>query len=361
MKNVVSCGKFLEDMKKLYTTPEYKRWNKRRSERQVRLLRKRKRKNSEYSDTYSNRLGRHLDMIDAPSDFRLLENTDECLSFFREIRDCRNFSALSNGVRHVKISLLSVQQIDYAAISVLSAIGDGLKLSRVNMQGNFPKDKRCRDMIIESGFLSQMYDDKNRRYSVKSKSSLIFFEKGMDRLSRKDNENLSKLINQVVRHLTGIDGNFASLKTILLEICGNSIEHAYSENRHWLLGIKYENEKVIFTVTDIGKGILDTLYRKFRIKLYDTFMFNSRLDILKGAFDKKYGSSTKEVNRNKGLPAVKSMMDDGAILDLVVLTNDVIWFCNNEQRSRNFDKGKARFRGTLYQWTITKDCITYNK
>lgn len=89
--------------------------------------------------------------------------------------------------------------------------------------------------------------------------------------------------------------------------------------------------------------------------------FNSRLDILKGAFDKKYGSSTKEVNRNKGLPAVKSMMDDGAILDLVVLTNDVIWFCNNEQRSRNFDKGKARFRGTLYQWTITKDCITYNK
>lgn len=115
----------------------------------------------------------------------MLENTDECLSFFREIRDCRNFSALSNGVRHVKISLLSVQQIDYAAISVLSAIGDGLKLSRVNMQGNFPKDKICRDMIIESGFLSQMYDDKNRRYSVKSKSSLIFFEKGMDRLSRK--------------------------------------------------------------------------------------------------------------------------------------------------------------------------------
>ena len=54
-------------------------------------------------------------------------------------------------------------------------------------------------------------------------------------------------------------------------------------------------------------------------------------------------------------------MDDGAILDLVVLTNDVIWFYNNEQRSRNFDKGKARFRGTLYQWTITKDCITYNK
>lgn len=343
-------------MKRLYTTPDYKRRNKKRSERQVWLLKKRK--NVKYSGFHSNRPMRHLDVIDAPCDFRLLENTNGCLSFFREIRDSRNFSVLSNGVRQVKISLLDVQQIDYAAISVLSAIGDGLKLNRVNMQGNFPRDRICRDMIKESGFLSQMYDDKNRRYNVKSKSSLIFFEKGMDRLSRKDNENLSILIKHVVKHLTGVEGNFASLKTILLEICGNSIEHAYSENKHWLLGIKYENEKVVFTVTDIGKGILDTLYRKFSSKLYDTFKFNSRLDILKGAFDKKYGSSTKEVNRNKGLPAVKCMVDDGTILDLVVLTNDVIWFYNNDQLSRKFETGKARFRGTLYQWTITKDCIT---
>lgn len=355
MKNVVSCDKFLK-MKKLYTTPEYKRWNKGRSERQVRLLKKRK--DLEYLGNHSNRPIRYLDIIDAPHDFRLLENVNECLSFFREIRDFRNFSVLSNGVRQVKISLSAVRQIDYAAISVLSAIGEGLKLDRVNMQGDFPKDRKCRDMIIESGFLNQMYDDKHRRYNVKSQSSLIFFEKGIDKLSRKDNENLSILIRHVVKYLTGVDDNFASLKTILLEICGNSIEHAYSANKHWLLGIKYENEKVIFTVTDIGKGILDTLYRKFSSKLLDKFKLNNRLDILKGAFDKKYGSRTKEINRNKGLPAVKCMMDDGAIQDLVVLTNDVIWFYNNDLLSHKFEAGKTRFRGTLYQWTITKDCIT---
>lgn len=341
-------------MKKLYTTPEFKRWNKGKSEREVRLLRKRKK--IRYTGHKSNRSFRNL--IYAPYDFRLLDNTDACLSFFRDIRDSGNFRVLSNGVRQVKISLSTVQQIDYAAISVLSAIGDGLKLKRVNMQGNFPQNKICREMIIESGFLGEMYDDKNRKYNIKSKSSLIFFEKGVDKLSREDNVNLSRLIKQVVKHLTGVEGNFAPLKTILLEICGNSIEHAYSENKHWLLGIKYDNEKVIFTVTDIGKGILDTLYRKFWSQLSDKFKFNSRLDILKGAFDRKYGSSTQEVNRNKGLPAVKCMADDGVIQDLVVLTNDVIWFYNDDRLSHKFEQGKTRFRGTLYQWTITKDSIT---
>lgn len=343
-------------MKKLYTTPEYKRWNKKKSDREIQLLKKRR--NFEYGRYHSNNTTHCLSEIFAPSDFRLLENTNQCLSFFREIRNFRNFRVLSNGVRQVKISLSAVEQIDYASISILSAIGDGLKLVRVNMQGDFPRNQLCKDMIIESGFLNQMYNGNNKKYNIKSRSSLIFFEKGVDRLSRQDNINLSKLIRQVVKHLTGVEGNFAPLKTILLEICGNSIEHAYSNNKHWLLGIKYENEKVVFTVTDIGKGILDTLYRKFSSKLSDVFYFNSRLDILKGAFDKKYGSRTKEVNRNKGLPAVKCMIEDGGILDLVVLTNDVIWFYNNEQLSRKFKQGEARFRGTLYQWTITKDCIT---
>lgn len=54
-----------------------------------------------------------------------------------------------------------------------------------------------------------------------------------------------------------------SVKTIILEICGNSIEWSGTDNKQWLLGVKYESDRVIFTVTDVGKGILETLYRKF--------------------------------------------------------------------------------------------------
>lgn len=50
------------------------------------------------------------------------------------------------------------------------------------------------------------------------------------------------------------------------------------------MGIKYMEEKVIFTLTDIGDGILKTLYRKHIEKLKETFTNNTK--ILRNAFDK---------------------------------------------------------------------------
>jgi hypothetical protein len=292
----------------------------------------------------------------APNDFRLIENTEACLAFFRELRGVNYINYIKNS-KNVVLSLKDVTAIDYGTISILTALSDDLKYKGVNLHGDFPSDPDCRDFIIESGFLNHMFDEKNHKFPPAEKSEMIFFEKGCGVLSEDSNKKISALVKNVVYHLTGAQEYSLTLKTIILEICGNSIEWSGTDNKQWLLGAKYEKEKVIFTVTDVGNGILDTLYRKFGLVLRDTFARKTKDEILKGAFIEKYGSTTQELNRNKGLPTIKNSFDNGTIKCLKVLTNNVILHFDNDANSRTFGKGAPRFKGTFYQMDIDKSCL----
>jgi hypothetical protein len=298
-------------------------------------------------------------LIEAPADFRLIENTQACLLFFRDIRseECVSYARHR---RFVAVSMKNVTQIDYGTISILTAISDDLQSKRTALRGDFPRDESCRQFIARSGFLNHMVDDHNRPFTKSDKSDLIAFEKGSGVLSGEDNKKISQLIQNVVKHLTGAPQNSSSLKSIksiLLEICGNSIEWSGTGNKQWLLGAKYEPDKVIFTVTDVGKGILETLYKKRRLQVHDALVGRPNHEVLKGAFGKKYGSTSQQVNRNKGLPSVKASFEDGKIAALKVLTNNVLLHFGDDSLSYTFAKGSPRFRGTFYQWEMNKDCI----
>jgi hypothetical protein len=352
-------------MKKLFTTKDYKEYHKRRLlkiERKNRKKtnlniqeKKRRQKKRRLINEYHKNKKNYPFPIYAPKDFRLIENTEVCLDFFREIRANKNINYI-NTQKTVLISLIDVEEIDYATISVLTAISDDLKSKKIGVQGDFPKNPECKNYIIESGFLSHMVDESNRQFPISSKSKFIFFEKGSGKLTKEDSKNISNMIKDVVEHLTGYRKTIKPIKSILLEICGNSIEHAKTKDKQWLLGIKYVENRVIFTVTDVGKGILETLYINYSHILIN-FVFKNKMDVLKGAFNQKYGSSTQEENRNKGLPAIKYNSDIGTIKKLIVLTNNVILHFEDNNKSSTFSSGTPRFKGTLYQWELTKDCI----
>lgn len=348
-------------MKRLYSTPEYKVWHKRKQQSIQRKLRNRNRLSRK---TKHNKLwteGRQVNSvikypIDAPSDMRLLENTVKCLDVFRELRSDAALSK-NGGTKFVVLNLRHVTQIDYGSISVLTAISDDLKYKGVIVRTFFPDDMECRKVLYESGYYNHLYDENGRQFKKAPKSDLLFFEKGSGVLSESDNVRISNMIKAVVNHLTGESKHCLAVRTIILEICGNSIEWSGTDSRQWLLGVKYEEQKVVFTVTDVGKGILDTLNKRFSLILQDIFTLKSPHDILKGAFDRKYGSTTQEVNRNKGLPAVKTHWEQGTINHLKVLTNNVILHFDNDKLSKTFSLGTPRFRGTFYQWEMTKDCV----
>ena len=317
----------------------------------------RKRDNKKSSSTHSHVIDKDIKQaIAAPCDFRLIYNREECLDFFRMLRNDEAVSIIRNR-RFVRITLKDVQRMDYAAISVLTAISDELKSNNITITGDFPRNEECKQFLLESGFLNQMYDDNNKPFPKAEKSEMIFFEKGCGTLSENDNKKISNIVKNVTKHLTGTPKHNQSIKTILLEICGNSIEWSGTKNKQWLLGVKYDSNKVTFTVVDVGKGILETLYRKFGRRATDFITLKTEADVLMGAFDKKYGSTTQQVNRNKGLPSVKANYQDGKIKNLIVLTNNVVLHFANQEQSRTFARKSPRFKGTFYQWEMDSDCI----
>ena len=350
-------------MKKLYTTPEYKKWHKRRLVKLEKKFRKKRvRQYAQQKLEKPRKSNKHqvndikLPVV-APSDLRLIEKTSDCLAFLRDLRN-EDFQSKKGQFKFVVLSLKNVTQIDYGTISILTAIIDDLKYKQILVRGDLPVNQECKKFMIDSGYLNNLFDDNGKPFKKAEKSEMIFFEKGCGMLSENDNKKISLLIKNVVNHLTGSENHCLPLRTIILEICGNSIEWGNTENKQWLLGVKYETEKIVFTVSDVGKGILETLHRKFKHELTDTFTMKSNDEILKGAFDKKYGSATQEANRNKGLPAVKINFQQGTISALKVLTNNVILHFDNDSLSRTFDKGSARFKGTFYQWEMTNNCLT---
>lgn len=343
-------------MKKNYKKIKYKKWHDKRSQK----IGKKPKRNKPYDPNklpiYKNSKIEFIkaESVIAPKNICLLSETHKSLAFYSELRKERNISKMGRTC-FVQMDISKVEEFDYSSICVLIAIIRDLKSKGISLRGNYPNNPECKNRIIESGILTFMYDNDGKPFKKSEKSDLLFIEKGSKMLTREDNIRISKTVIKVAKHLTGNESHLPKLRTILLEICGNSIEWAETYNNQWLFGVKYDDDKAIFTITDVGKGILKTLNKKFKHKLKDTFLMKQDDEILQGAFIKKYGSSSRKVNRNKGLPSIKNGSDIGIIQNLKVITNNVILHYDNEFKSELLDKHE--FRGTLYRWEVTTNTI----
>ncbi|MGO4708646.1 hypothetical protein AB4Y90_05900 [Chryseobacterium sp. 2TAF14] len=294
-------------------------------------------------------------IVISPENLSFIENTEECLNFINKIRDASCAFESYRG-KFIEINLQSVKTFDVAIIYILTAIFDELNYKKIGLRGNLPADLEVRKAFIESGFLNYMTDIKGKRYKSSTKSELMVFEKGQEKLSDKDNVRLGNKIKKVMKHLTLKERHYPPVKTVILEMCGNSIEHADTSTNYWILGLAYKEDKVVFIAIDLGKGILETLKKKFGVLLLDFISRKNDLDVLKGAFIQKYGSKTGEENRNKGLPSIKEVFDDRKISNLIVVTNNVILQYNEMEKSRILNNNKS-FNGTFYQWEVQKQTL----
>ena len=345
-------------MKKLYTSIEYKKSQRiyiRRREKQNIKRKNKKIQGGNLKKSPKEKVKDDIkEKINAPKDFRVLKNTEECLDFFKNIRLEKNISTIrSRG--YVIISLKEVEEIDYSAISILTAISDDLQVKERYLMGDFPKNKDAINRIKESGFLNNMINEKGKRFQPSEQSKVLFFEKGSERF---ESEKISGIDEKIKKHLIGTSSYYHFIRGILAEISGNSIDWSEALDKKWLLMIKYDKDRVILTMTDVGKGIIKTLERKRKDKLIN-IIYNNDKEILEGAFNKKYGSKSKKPNskskkqnRNKGLPLMKKIFEEGKIKELKVITNNVILHFDDESKSRSMRS--SSFDGTFYRWIITK-------
>lgn len=217
-----------------------------------------------------------------------------------------------------------------------------------------PKDPYCKEVFIKSGFLEYMRDLSGRRFEKHNSDSFLIDIGSQKTLSEKVGLSIKKSYS----YLTGNEDHYPPIYCIVGEMCSNSVEHANPSNKNWFFGMQYvdsndhEDQHVVYTVADVGFGILNTLKRKFGTKFFESFKGDD--EILFRAYERQYGSQTEEINRNRGLPIILERIEKQYIRDLKVITNHVLLDFENRENSKILSKSLP---GTFYSWKLDCKCI----
>lgn len=287
--------------------------------------------------------------ISMGTQFSILNSPDQVLKGIQRITTVTN---KFRDNRKYKIDLSKITDIDIGAICLLLSKINELGSRNIPVWGDLPEKEDCSNFIYDSGFLDHMNDLRGRKFPKNENSKNLLIKRGFDRTG---NSTVGKEIKRAVKHLTGVEESFRPVFSMAQEMCANSIEHANQDTgkKNWLFAIYYEADRVIFTMTDIGQGILSTLKKKADQILVDTLR-RTDVDVLDRAFEKKYQSATSDKNRNKGLPKIKRINDEHYVDNLMVITNNVLLNFNDEKKSEILE---TKFHGTFYYWELTNNCI----
>jgi hypothetical protein len=288
-------------------------------------------------------------IITAPYNFTLMNDTEKVLNFIEKIKACKE---LVGKVDLIILDFSKIISIDTGALNLLLSAQYEISLLGLNSVGKLPEANVARNEFYDSGFLNHMKKINGEGFKANGNSDLIL-KLGKDHTK---NESVGKAICQGMEFLTGKKIHYTPVYSIIMEMAPNSIEHAYEDEKHWILGMHCDEtlQKVSFTFTDNGIGIVKTLNRKFSEEFRDKF-FGKNVQVVKEAFNKKYGSRTEDVNRNKGLPVIKSALKKGQIKNLLLITDNVYLNLETEQGYLLDNK----FSGTFYYWEIDKTCIQW--
>lgn len=298
--------------------------------------------------------------IHAGTTFSLFDDPDSVIKLVNELDKYKTFV---NYLRRIRIDLSKITKIDIGAITFLLAkINEMSNINQLYIYGNMPIDEYCKSVFIDSGFLDYMRSVSGTRFEKHGENYIIRIGKDVTK-----NERVGKTIKDSINYLTGTPDHYPPVFSIVQEMCSNSVEHANEEPhlKNWFFGITYEkgelpgSQYVIFTMTDVGFGILKTIKRKFDTKFKEFFSTANDYEILHKAYKKQYQSKTEEVNRNRGLPLILDRFDKSYIKNLKVITNNVYLDFENIENSKQISRNLP---GTFYYWTVDLNCLeTWNQ
>lgn len=246
------------------------------------------------------------------------------------------------------LDLSEVTDIDHYAVLVLLTLVNYLNIKNVTVSGNIPKNSYALKILEESGFFSWV----NTGHKFIKKGEDLIYTIGKNSA---DQNSYADCIYNIMKHLTGISQKYQPLYTVLGEIQINSIEHSNKKGDapNWFMSVHYEQDKCIITMADIGKGIVNTLNLLFTQRTMRIIKGFGHGEILLNLFKGKYQSSTREPNRNNGLPDIYSIVKDNKITNLSVISNKGCVFLPQD-RAGNL---KINFPGTFYRIEISKHTI----
>lgn len=295
--------------------------------------------------------------INAPSNFSLIGNPKKFVSFINELED--RFEQK----HEVYIEMKDIVNISIDAISVLLSCLAKFKENGLYFEGSFPKDHKCKNKIIESGFfdyVGQTYENmvENNGVRLRGKQDAIITHGSLDVL-----QDLSAdVILEANSYIHGEKRRNFGVQSTLIELMTNTGEHASGSTKtkkEWWMSIeKTDNPKTVrFSFIDYGIGIFNSLHKKGWLQMIRNKLSNqSNADCLREIFARKlHKTSTGESFRGKGLPEIKENLDNNSFSNLKVLSNDVFADVAAGQYS-NLD---YHFNGTFFYFELTKENNSY--
>ncbi len=332
--------------KKLFIRNQmYKLWRKQKLRKQQGISKiSLQRKNKEFID------------VNVPSHFSFLKNTKAILNVIEKL------DKLLKEKKKVYINLRHVTHIDNGAITVLLSKMTEFRISGVDFNGNFPKDKISKELLISSGFLDHL----NSKYL-----GTLFSESPENVYGRK-NQFITKPGLKVISSLAGwicdsssrtLQQNYTNkgLYRVLIELMHNTHNHASldSEEKAWWLTVHHDknNKKVSFVFLDFGIGIFESLKSKpessilkeVYVKIKEVMGLEKHSGMLESILKGKIHKTITGLNyRGKGLPGIYEASDRGFIKNLHIITNDVIADVGNDI----YNTLDCNFKGTFLYWEI---------
>lgn len=150
----------------------------------------------------------------------------------------------------------------------------------------------------------------------------------------------------------------------LVEVMTNTHNHAGSPQRskgsirrqheRWWASVYCRDNVAYFSFVDLGVGILKSApARGFLRKLQKSGVMSAsgRSGLLKDAFEGRVGSATGKPGRGLGLPRMKKHATEGRLLQLQVLTSDVVGSVVN----LDFRSASHSLRGTVFRWQTGRE------
>ena len=340
-------------MKKLYQTTEWKEYSKKRASKELKRKRAKRStshgrkqvhlyvKPKKFGDQWKKR---KLQSLTAPSNFSIVDNTEEMLDFFSE------YYRYVQEDKKVFFNMSQVTAMTEDAILYMLSQFSAARILRGHdyVSGNVPSDPTCAKLLMESGFYDHVAYSGARRpangeiFKITTKN-LVYGEIAKEVVDFTRNHIKSPNIS-----------SFRSIYPTLIECMANTRNHAYIDltapvSRWWLIAMSNAKAtSVHFTFLDNGRGIPRTIKKNILEKFSGIWGGTSDSELIASALKGEFRTKTSLKWRGKGLPRILSYVENRQISNLKVISNYGYVSCVGDDLVPTDLNGK--FYGTLLSW-----------
>lgn len=287
----------------------------------------------------------------APADFSIIDNCENVISFINKLRrDFRN-------KRKVFVNMTDVTKVTNESLCLLLSNMMLFRDNRIDFNGNFPRNGRANRVVIESGFLEQLFNKRGKN-SINRVNSPIYTHSAYT-----SNADIADaIILSCSKFLWQEECNCSGVYNAFIELMANTIEHAdeiEGKQKWWITATKdEEHEKVTFSFVDYGRGIIKTLtnadqkrHKNIVEKLLAKWTGDEAM-LLKEVMEGALTLSEKEgTHYGNGLNSIYQDMEDGQLDNVVIISNNVF----ADVKNGKYHKMNESFPGSFICWEINKN------